>query len=1319
MLLLATPAAPTKSIIPLRYNEQTAQSTKPVFCVSQTVALTYYLGVSELPTSSIIVKIDAASIDGSVRADIIFSPTNISFTKGDNSRFKKVTVKAKQKGELRLTFVVGGDSADEYAQTIQQHAISVSHNSLVNPDLTIDAAHTTLGSKVKADWNVSKVSSTQWVTLCPDSNWEIMKPIKFRMTPIVKEDIKSVIFDPPVLTFDLDPDADAGKNVFQKAFNFTAMKAGLHNVTYSLLATPKPRNPYVSTPTHTSITAHININQPRCRQFNSYPPGPGVTASYSCIVHTGKELVTPAANDGINVTLASGTQLNGELIVTPHALKCDASLNCNKPTSAILFSPSSVIFDEQTVTNVQQFAVRVEANGNLGAYQIVYNITGPAAPYVNPLLPAMTLLRVRGELHLPARVSVQVGANKPTTMFKASLSTRPGAGDNFFLVPRWSTKDPFANNFFGTPGTVQFTDQNWQDVEISLPIRNSSAANDLGNHSLYQSHTLHFYWDGPFSYGPENFDFVGENSAIVFGNTILQTMEVSIIGNGTLSLEIPGENSPLRICAGPASSHKPVSLKACVKPKLLPNMLDAKGNFEVKLEHGTNTNNLVLSKDTLDFTPEKLCQTFTAAATTADQFYVDYVLSEQELEHLQPFQKKTRKTEIRAIGHVTTPTNGKSTSHEGMPDCSGPGLDTEATGNPAGAAGDKAGGPLQIVVGKNSPSQTFSLSAPVASEKNFALSLLFDPKGVQVAGNFDNEYKIFFGDQANEGKLTQVGGDPLPSEQIQFHGVSPGTWTIKYKLYDGYSSEFFTCAPNYTVVVTKSSASTKAWKPVTIGLAVAAMLMLGAFGLICFSLHANKARRARAQSGDDVGDGLLTKDLLDASDSGTGRGANRWDQIQRQRVSRTEDQSLLKEAPGFSIGEVDQVDLLGGVTGFDRGEASTWFIDLKELALKEEVGVGASAQVFRGVYFGQQVAVKRLFCSVWEQHKFTEFFRSEAQLLASLHHPNVVRFYGAAFDANDNRGYLVTEYCSKGSLSEHLQNSSAEVCPREKKFLPLVAGISRGMQFFHAKQFVHRDLKPDNVLLDEGSTIKLCDFGLSRFVENSIANTMTAGIGTPAFMAIELIIGEDRNVEAGTKIDVFSFGVMLWVIWTHRIPYVDLRLTPFTLMNKVVNGLRPVIPDDCPHNFQDLMSRCWARDPTDRPQFSECTIFLEEAMAAYRATGVLGGDWDGVTTAEDDQEGAIEEEHARKEAAAATLKAEAEAEEKARARSSGADVVKTAAERDATRELVLDRSDEGTSPPRKGKKNGTKKKQTKQKNPQSLSQDLTEAHSGGNLDLGD
>jgi serine/threonine protein kinase len=321
------------------------------------------------------------------------------------------------------------------------------------------------------------------------------------------------------------------------------------------------------------------------------------------------------------------------------------------------------------------------------------------------------------------------------------------------------------------------------------------------------------------------------------------------------------------------------------------------------------------------------------------------------------------------------------------------------------------------------------------------------------------------------------------------------------------------------------------------------------------------------------------------------------------------------EEKGEDTDQEVRTALLGQATGFNQADAEAWLVDLEQLEIYEEIGGGASAQVYRGAYYGQTVAIKRLFSGCLEQTKFVEFFGNEARLLATLHHPHVVRFYGAAYDPEEKRGLLVTELCTRGSLSVHLAMKnprSAEV--GRDRFFDLTLGISRALQFFHARQFVHRDLKPDNVLLDAHGVAKLCDFGLSRVIDSTTqANTMTAGVGTPAFMAIELIVGDmdsellkpekkkkpkgvkkkkkkekgrnDDDVRspsmnsdddisydialpqvveiddvgmisagashAGTKVDVFSFAVMIWVLWTGEMPYLNLGLTPFTLMNKV------------------------------------------------------------------------------------------------------------------------------------------------------------------------
>ncbi len=280
-------------------------------------------------------------------------------------------------------------------------------------------------------------------------------------------------------------------------------------------------------------------------------------------------------------------------------------------------------------------------------------------------------------------------------------------------------------------------------------------------------------------------------------------------------------------------------------------------------------------------------------------------------------------------------------------------------------------------------------------------------------------------------------------------------------------------------------------------------------------------------------------------------------------------------------------------------DASDWLIQFDDIELGSVVGSGTSAHVFTGWYSDQAVAVKRLHSVRWDAKEFEAFFTQEAGLIARLHHPNVVRFFGVCYQ--DDHFYIVTEMCQE-NLSQALRRLKEDLLGPvpEDLALKLAYQIAKGMTYLHSKDIIHRDLKPENILIDDKGDVKLCDFGLSRLTTNDVE--MTQQVGTPAYMAPEMAgIEGEEGPRIGKPVDVYSYGILLWTLWTQKLPYSDLRVkNPFQLMVKVTSGFRPAVPESMPPFMQGLMQSCWAGDPKARPGFAK---ILKELKAEMNKSG--------------------------------------------------------------------------------------------------------------------
>ncbi|XVE74286.1 hypothetical protein DITRI_Ditri12bG0004900 [Diplodiscus trichospermus] len=279
--------------------------------------------------------------------------------------------------------------------------------------------------------------------------------------------------------------------------------------------------------------------------------------------------------------------------------------------------------------------------------------------------------------------------------------------------------------------------------------------------------------------------------------------------------------------------------------------------------------------------------------------------------------------------------------------------------------------------------------------------------------------------------------------------------------------------------------------------------------------------------------------------------------------------------------------------------------DLEEL---RELGSGTFGTVYHGKWRGSDVAIKRIKKSCFtgrssEQERLTIEFWREADILSKLHHPNVVAFYGVVQDGPGGTLATVTEYMVDGSLRHVLLRKDRYLDRRKKLIIAMDAAF--GMEYLHSKNIVHFDLKCDNLLVnlkDPSRPIcKVGDFGLSKIKRNTL---VSGGVrGTLPWMAPELLNGSSNKVSE--KVDVFSFGIVLWEILTGEEPYANMHYGAI-IGGIVSNTLRPTIPSFCDPEWRKLMEQCWAPNPAARPSFTEIASRLRTMSAAASQSKVQG-----------------------------------------------------------------------------------------------------------------
>ena len=264
---------------------------------------------------------------------------------------------------------------------------------------------------------------------------------------------------------------------------------------------------------------------------------------------------------------------------------------------------------------------------------------------------------------------------------------------------------------------------------------------------------------------------------------------------------------------------------------------------------------------------------------------------------------------------------------------------------------------------------------------------------------------------------------------------------------------------------------------------------------------------------------------------------------------------------------------------------------VKSYEVEDLLGQGGYGVVYRARQSAvmREVAIKVILPKYANSPEFIRRFESEAQVVARLEHPHIVPLYD--YWREPDSAYLVMRYLRGGSLRDIIDNQGKLPSEVAGKVLEQVGAA---LTFAHRNGVVHRDVKADNILMDDDGNAYLSDFGIAKEVGADAGSQGTIE-GTPAYLAPEQI----RGGEVGPQSDVYAFGIMLYEMLSGKRPFAELTLA--TLVYKHLNEPLPMIDHDelnLPPAFNAIIQRATAKDPEER--YPDAWTLVQEFQKTLR-----------------------------------------------------------------------------------------------------------------------